>query len=1059
MTLEPGLYEQLINQLMLEELSSIEGHGFEVERREVDTSESHGVLSRYLQKSLSLALRGVRGEDPLKGQVDLVNRILSVLSEETGDPSFESLCLPLDPKLLLLSIMKKIPLLEKDPPRRRPRPLTGLVESTLFTGSRTEPSLASELQKEIRSADRIDLLMSFIRWSGLRILLGDLEEMTRRSGTKVRILTTTYMGVTEIGCLDVLSRLPNTEIRVSLDQRHTRLHAKAYLFERKTGFSTAYIGSSNLSNPAMTSGLEWNLKVSSEDSPDILAKFQGTFETYWNENNDFVPYLDYRDSVVESLSRGTSNWGVPSVFAGVDLKPFPFQSEILEKLETERKVHGSSRNLVVAATGTGKTVIAAFDFKQFRELHPESTFLFVAHRKEILEQSLSLFRLVLGERNFGELHVGSYRPTQVNHLFLSIQTFHSGGIRDLIPSEWFDYIVVDEIHHAEAATYRSFLEHFRPKILLGLTATPERQDGLDILKHFDGRIAAEIRLPEAINRNLLCPFQYFGVSDDVDYRSLRWEKGGYSRQDLENLLTGNDIRASRIVKAIREYFPDPSGIRGLGFCISVRHAQEMSRICNQAGIPSEALSGETRREIRETVQSRLKKGEIRFVFVVDLYNEGVDLPEINTILFLRPTESLTVFLQQLGRGLRHHEGKDFLTVLDFIGHAHQRFNFEARFRALMGSVRGRVTEEVEEGFPHLPGGCLIKLEKVAQEHVLENIRQTLGSRRNLWVERIRSFESEMGKPLSLASFLDAYDIPLSWVYRKSGKAYSGWTRLLVEAGACPDFRDPDESALSWGLARLSHVRSGRYWEFLVSLASDEEASFLGLAKEENRRFLLMAHYSLWKRSPQEMGFGSLSDSVRKLWGNPRMRQELGEVLAYNNQTLPFRVRPLVMPYSCPLDLHAEYTRDEILAAFGLMTEDHRTEFREGVKYLPDLKTDLLFVTLNKSEKAYSPTTLYDDYALSETLFHWQSQSTTSEKSNTGQRYIHQAKNGNVILLFVREDEKPTRSPLNLSAPYFFLGPVRYHSHRGSRPMSILWELDHPMPVHLARESAKLAIRF
>ncbi len=1046
------------NRLILEELSVLEGRGFGVERGEVDGAESHAILSRYLQKILSRVFRSFGEEDSLKRQVDLVNRLLSVLSEETGDTSLESLRLPPDQKLLLLSILEKIPLLGKEQPYRSPRPMTGLSESTLFTGSRTEPSLASELGKEIRSADRIDLLVSFIRWSGLRVLMGELAEMTRREGARVRILTTTYMGVTEVGCLDALARLPNTEVRVSLDQRHTRLHAKAYLFERKSGFSTAYIGSSNLSNPAMTSGLEWNLKVSSDDAPDILSKFQGTFETYWNENSDFVSYPDHRDKVVASLSRGNAPSGVSSVFAGVDLKPFPFQSEILEKLETERTVHGSFRNLVVAATGTGKTVIAAFDFKRFREAFPKATFLFVAHRQEILEQSLALFRLVLGDRNFGELYVGSYRPTQTQHLFVSIQTFHSRGIRDLTRPEAFDYIVVDEIHHAEAPTYRALLEYFRPRILLGLTATPERHDGMDIRSYFGGRIAAEIRLPEAIDRNLLCPFQYFGVSDDVDYRSLRWERGGYNRQDLENLLTGNDIRASRIVKVIREYFPDSSGIRGLGFCAGVRHAQEMSRIFNQAGIPSEALSGETPREIRESVQSRLRNGEIRFLFVVDLYNEGVDLPEVNTILFLRPTESLTVFLQQLGRGLRHHDGKEFLTVLDFIGHAHKRFNLEARFRALMGTVRGLVTREIEEGFPHLPGGCLIKLEKVAQEHVLEHIRQTVGSRRSLWNDRIRSFESETGKPLSLASFLETYDLPLSSVYRKSGTVYSGWTRRLTEAGVRPEFREPDESSLSWGLARLSHVSSGRYWTFLVSLVRDDDPSVPGLSGEENRRLLLMAHYSLWKKSPRELGLASLKDSVRKLHENPRMLQELGELLVYNNRTLPFRVRPVSLPYPCPLDLHAEYTRDEILAAFGLLTEDHRTELREGVKHIPELGSDLLFVTLNKSEKEYSPTTLYEDYALSETLFHWQSQSTTSEQSRTGQRYILQGKEGNRILLFVRMDGKPTGIPLNLSAPYFFLGPVRYRSHRGSRPMSVVWELEHPMPVHLLRESARLAIR-
>lgn len=1019
---------------------------------QADPAELPFILSRFLQKRLLEQLRSCSGEDAIPKQMDLASSVLSLLGVENGLGHPPHLSTP----EILLEIGTRTPM---DGRETGIRPLTGLTESTLFTGARKDPTLASELAKEIHSADRIDLLMSFIKWSGFLILKPDLVERARRGDVSIRIVTTTYMGATDQSCLDELADLPHTEIRVSLDTRQTRLHAKAWFFGRDTGYSTAYIGSSNLSNPAMTNGLEWNLKITSEDMPHILEKFCGTFESYWNDPATFHPYTpELRDVVRQSLEVARvrpENTGIPVLF---ELAPFPFQVEILEKLEVERTLHQSTRNLVVAATGTGKTFIAAFDFKRFRKQHPEASFLFVVHREEILQQSLSLFRHVLGDRNFGELLTGRKEPQSFRHLFASIQTLYR-SIEHYIPNpETYDYVVFDEIHHAMAPTFRAILDRLNPRILLGLTATPERHDGLDIRSYFNGRIASEIRLGEAIDRNLLCPFHYFGVSDNVDYRSLRWERGQYDRRDLEDLLTGNDLRNRSILQALREYLPDLSGVHGLGFCASVRHAREMSEIFNRSGIASQALWGNSSDEERRTVPEKLAAGTLRFVFVVDLYNEGVDIPSVNTLLFLRPTESLTVFLQQLGRGLRLDEGKTHLTVLDFIGHMHQKFDFVSRLSALTGNPAHRMNREIQEGFPHLPASCVIRLEKVAREHVLENIRQSLSGRRDRWLERIRSLAEEMGRPPSLSEFIKECHPPLSILYRKDGKRIRGWKRALVMARVIEDFSDPDETVLSRGIARLFHVRSGRYHDFLRSLSRTDQSDNLRLEANKRDRLALMAHYSLWQEAPQALGMEQLEDSVQRLHNNPTMCEELSEVLDWIRDEALYPTPPLELPGGTPLDLHAEYTRDEITSSFGLSTFIRKGELREGVKFIPDLTTDILFVTLNKSEKDYSPSTLYEDYAISNQLFHWQSQSTTSSGSPTGHRYIHHQKTGGQILLFVRKEKKPKELPLDQSAPYIFLGPARYQSHRGSRPMSIVWELLHPMPAHLLRDSARLAVR-
>jgi superfamily II DNA or RNA helicase/HKD family nuclease len=1044
--LPPGVYERLIDRELDRLLKKIKDAGLTPRKEAVDASELPFLLSRYIGKKLLSEFRTFSGETGVSGQIALANRIIALASRQgDSDP-----VIPSSGAEILLSVPEANAWEDKF----STPPLTGLSESTLLTGAPDDPSLASELSKEIRSADRIDILMSFIKWSGILVLRSALEDASSRA--PVRIVTTTYMGATDLASLDFLSGLPNVQIRISLDESRTRLHAKAWYFGRNSGFSTAYIGSSNLSNPALTSGLEWNLKVTEEDQPSVLEKIHGTFETYWNDATSFLPYSSsVREKVDKALLRGRrrEDSGPSTLF---DVTPYPFQQEILDRLVVERTLHRSCRNLIVCATGTGKTVIAAFDFLRYREACPEATFLFVAHRQEILDQSRKQFRHILGDRNFGEMLIGENRPKSLRHLFASIQTIARQEESALFKSDTFDYVVIDEIHHGMAPTYRRLLDHLKPKILLGLTATPERHDGLDIRRYFNDRTAAEIRLGEAIDRDLLCPFHYFGVSDSVDYRNIRWERGQYAYQDLEDVLTGNDMRNRDILRAIREYLPDLGAVRGLGFCVSVRHAREMSELFNRAGLSSTALSAETPKEERESASQRLSQGEIRFVFVVDLYNEGVDIPAVNTVLFLRPTESLTVFLQQLGRGLRHYRGKTHLLVLDFIGHMHGKFDFSARLSALSGSPVHRIELAVLEDFPHLPAGCVIRLERVAREYVLENVRQSLGGRRDSWFERIREMARELGRPPRLREFVEAFHPPLSAIYKKRGNVFSGWKRMQVQAGVLEDFSDPDESVLTRGVGRVFHAAAGRYHDFLLRMTQREE-KFPSEGSMADR-MLLMAHYSLWGEVPRKMGMVEPRDMIRRFQNNPVLCAELEESLELSKDLARYPVIPGSLSDHSPLDIHAAYTRDEILAAFGLWDFERKREVREGVRYLPDQKADLLFVTLNKSEKDYSPSTLYEDYAISERLFHWQSQSTTGEQSETGRRYIHHERTGNRIFLFVRKEKKSESSPFGMSEPYVFAGPVRYRSHQGSRPMSIVWELDNPLPAQLFRESARLAVR-
>lgn len=646
----------------------------------------------------------------LKNKLNCLNKIIYLLKEELLHQDFDDDLISIEAKILS-AVFAKIDagFADFDKHLKQITPYTRLSYCELFTGSNSGISLESEIKKEILSANKIKFLVSFIKWTGIRIFEKELSDFTERGG-QLQIITTSYMGATDVKAIEFLSSLKNTEVKVSYNTDNERLHAKAYLFYRNTGFHTGYIGSSNLSRSALTNGLEWNLKITTQEINHIIDKFQKTFDTYW-QDKEFEFFDKNKD--VEKLryalkkERRTDNTNAAAYF---DIIPFPYQEEILEKLITERSVHKRNRNLLVAATGTGKTVISAFDYKKFRQENASVKLLFVAYRKEILQQAQATFQGVLKDQNFGELWADGLEPERFEIIFASVQTLNYRLESLNLSPNYYDFIIIDEVHHISASSYRSILSHFSPKILLGLTATPERMDGEDILKDFCDTIAAEIRLPEALNRKLLCPFQYFGVTDNVDLSNVTWQNGKYLPGELSKLYTQNDFRVNHILTNINKYLNDIQDVQALCFCVTQEHAKFMAEKFTLAGLKADFLVSSRNNERSELRRKFIQK-EINYLFVVDIFNEGVDIPEIDSVMFLRPTESLTVFLQQLGRGLRLSDKKDCLTVLDFVGNSHPEYDYEGKFRSLIGKTTTPIQKEIEDDFPHLPLGCSIVLEK------------------------------------------------------------------------------------------------------------------------------------------------------------------------------------------------------------------------------------------------------------------------------------------------------------------------------------------------------------
>lgn len=1047
--LSDGLYEQVINNKLDTELSECTDKLSTT--ASIDKAEASKVLSKYLTEVVEKGLDNIidNGGD-ISSQVELVNKIVSVIKDETRESDFSEMSVAERAEQLLSLFDKKNSLLALNENANIVRPETSIAQSSLFTGAIHEPQMYSELKKEIVSCNRIDMLVSFIKWSGLRLIMDELTAFTKNGG-ELRIITTSYMGATDVKAIEELRKLPNTQIKVSYDTKRTRLHAKTYVFYRDTGFTTAYVGSSNLSNAAISSGLEWNVKVTKKDLPETIDKIAATFESYWN-STEFEYYSeDQKERLARALKAEKYHDSNNPELYTMDIAPYSYQQEILDRLNAEREVRGYYRNLVVAATGTGKTVISALDYKRFRKQNPDKPcrLLFVAHREEILAQSIYTFRAVLKDANFGEMFVGKYKPDSIDNLFISIQTFNSQDFIEKTTADFYDYIIVDEFHHAAAPTYQKLLEYYKPKILLGLTATPERMDGKSILTYFNNRIAAEIRLPEAIDRKLLCPFQYFGVTDTVDLDSLKWTVGGYDKGELSKIYTFSGMAANRradlIINSLLKYVTDIDAVKGLGFCVSIEHAEFMCRYFNEHGIPSMYLTGASPDEERKSAKESLVSGKVRFIFVVDIYNEGVDIPEVNTVLFLRPTESLTVFLQQLGRGLRLSEDKECLTVLDFIGQANKKYNFEDKFAALLSNTTRSVTREIKDGFVSVPKGCYIQLEKKAAKYILENIRASYGNTAGL-VTRVASFEEDTGLELTLANFLDYYHIDARAMYK-----YSSFSRLCARADVIDDFEESTEEAMTKAFTRFAAVDSRRWIRFLIkTLKNLDNVDFNNLSDIE-KRMLQMFYITVWGKAVEDWNSDEVLDNFYVLADSPRMLGELIELLEYNYNKIDFIDETVDLGFDCPLDLHCTYTRDQLLVAMDFMKPN---TVREGVKWLPEKEIDVFFVTLNKSDKDYSPTTMYNDYSINEILFHWQSQSTTADTSTTGQRYIHHKERGSKVLLFVREFKNDT---FGNTAPYTFLGTANYVKHNGSKPMNVTWKLDKPIPAKYLKKTNKLVV--
>ena len=1111
MPLPDGLYDLLLTQRIEANLDPDRAN---IQLLKHNASE---LLADAIARQLAGILDDLPGaDDPTKLnlQLELVNALLVTLRQrlkpgEDDNDSADIIDLIAQPPRMLKAINRN---------RQFPAPPDiGLSLPWLFTAGKGSPSLLHEIRRELSSCDSVDILVSFITVSGVRKLADVLQQITAlgasgQSATRLRILTTTYTGATEARALDELARLPGCEIRVSLDGRRTRLHAKAWLFQRRSGFGSAYVGSANLSGAALTGGLEWTVKLTQRAQEALFARATAHFETLW-EDNEFQAYdpanPEHRQALATALkteSFSAADAGaIPSFF---DLQPKSYQQDMLEQLNAER-AHGRWRNLVVAATGTGKTVVAAFDYRNTCRRdggHPK--LLFVAHREEILRQALRTYREVLRDPQFGELLTGRHEPARFDHLFATIDVLATRDLVATIGADHWHTVVIDECHRLAANRFDAFATAVRPRLLLGLTATPERSDGQPISQHFDARPdgspAVELRLWHALDLQLLAPFEYYACDDATDFSDVPWDRPG-EREAVDNLITGNDVRARLVVNEWRRLASDPAKSRALVFCVSVAHATFMTDWLNRAGLPAALVVGSTPGDERRRAPQLLNEGKLCALVTVDLYNEGIDLPQVDTLLLLRPTQSPVLFQQQIGRGLRLWQGKESCLVLDFVGQHRADFRFDRLLSSLTGLSRRALVDSVENGFGSLPPGCHIQLQRQTREQVLQSLRLlTKQNWRRLQTE-LQTYAALRGRAaIKLADFIHEQSLELEDIYRNSGR--SGWTALKRDAGLMVSEPGPEEDYLSRRMASLLHIDDPVRLDQMTRIAhadsepesavvvsgSPERSTLDFVGSDLSERFgsalvgsdlserssLNLVGSDLSERSgsasvgsdlSERSGFGLDPHSalltqmlayqidgghaqpashhafLERLTHHAPIAQELTELsgILQARSTLPFT--PISGLEDAPLCLHAAYGIREILTAVGWLTANQRAPFQSGVLPIKARKTELLFVTLDKST-GYHDRIAYHDYAISPDRFHWQTQNSAGPDTKSGRRYLESATNGWQFQLFVRT---------NNTQPYRSCGRVILESVAGDRPMSITWRLATPLSARMFREFSVL----
>ena len=683
--------------------------------------------------------------------------------------------------------------------------------------SNREEKIVSLIRRELENCDEFIISVAFVTLGGVTMILEQLKDLEAR-GVKGKILTGDYLTFTQPKALKKLLEFKNIELKVLSDEK---FHAKGYFF-RKGDIWTMIVGSSNLTQTALTVNFEWNLKINSLKDGKIATEILNNFYDVFNK----IPALDM-DSLLEyervyNLTKEYTKKKKQEIREYKEITPNIMQKQALENLNNLRNYE--RKGLLISATGTGKTYLSAFDV---RNANPKRV-LFIAHRKTILQKAKETYENILRDKKI--VIYGEEDIDEADVVFAMIQTLSKENHMTKFSPDYFDYIVVDEVHHGGAKSYQSVLNYFIPKFLLGMTATPERGDNFDIYKLFDNNIAYEIRLHDALKEELLSPFHYFGISDiEIDGELIN-EKSGIKK------LTA-DARVNHIIEKSRFYGYSGDKIHGLIFVSRIDEALLLEEKFQERGVKAIALTGDDSDEKRERSIAQLENGEIEYIITVDIFNEGVDIPCVNQVILLRPTESSIVYIQQLGRGLRKYPDKEYVVILDFIGNYEKNFLIPIAVSQNSNYDKDYMKRFIMNGTDMIPGQSSIIFEEIVKERIFENINRTnFSTKKNIEKDFIL-LEKQLGRVPMLYDFFEKNMIEPS-VILKYKKTYDEVLRILKPREEFPTLDSRESNYLTFLSSFFTPAKRVHEMVILQELLNKERVSIEEIGKILEERYSL-----------------------------------------------------------------------------------------------------------------------------------------------------------------------------------------------------------------------------
>lgn len=897
----------------------------------------------------------------------------------------------------------------------------------------TKNNLINSIKEAIKDCNEFYFIVSFIRFSGVQILLETLKKADDL-GIKGKIITTDYMGITEKKAIESILQLKNIQVRYFKGNKRG-FHAKGYIFNYKEK-SRVIIGSSNMSTGGLKGNIEWNtdmfLNIDSNEYLEIMEEFKSTWKDSVEYDENFIEkiYVEKKLNLKDEK-----------------IKPNYMQEVALENLRRLVNI-GGKRALGIAATGTGKTYLAVF---HVQELNPKRV-LFVAHRDEILNSAKKSFEKIIKNKNMGK-YTGIEKEINCDYLFSSVQTLWRN--LDNFKKDEFDYIIIDEAHHSCGETYKKILNYFNPKFLLGLTATPERSDGENIYDIFHGNIVMEIRLKEALENNLVSPFHYFGIKDidDIDLSNTDLSK---IDEVAKKLMIHK--RTNFIKEKIEMYKFSGTKMKALGFCMNVDHANYMANEFNKLGIKSTILTGESSLEKRKKDIESLENDndDLKIIFTVDIFNEGVDIPDINLILMLRPTNSPTVFIQQLGRGLRKSQGKEFVTILDFIGNHKKSFLIAMALTGNKSYDKDYLRTSLETDFQSISKNIYISMDEIAKNQILDQIENENFNTLKYLKEEYYSFKDILKRVPNYLDYINYESAPNIYKYILKYKSYYNFLKVVEKE--ITDFSEDDIKIFQEIESFLPIKRAYEYC-VLKELIKSDKISIKDIEKTLGKYLSYMDMETI-KHSVDNLNWKFLDDGEKKrkvklisMENGDINRSDIFNKVLKNNKVKEYLENTLLfglleyektfgnINYGLPfLKLYEEYTMKEVALLSNY--EKMHSSYRNGINPSEDKKSYYMFINLEKDNK-----NKFDNIIYNRKSFNWFTKSTTRIDSEVGKNFLQSEERGVKLYFFMRKFNKIE----GITQPFVFLGSGKVVSYIGEQPIKCRVELDNLIPLDLYNE--------